>query len=243
VQRKVASLVAFMICCLLSAGVTSAFGQSMKDTLREVHIRSARLKKLHEDIRQDFSAGQQHREIDSAVRSFYQNRSLAQFISEQSSVFVKSYGVNGMATLSFRGASAAQSAVLWNGVPLSNPSLGMADISLLHTGLFDDISLQYGSSSALYGSGNVGGALLLENKPPGFSRQEHAALTLGAGSFGKKNIALKTVLQNERWRFKWNTFYEAAKNNFPYRDAANHLMRMENAHANGFGSIFSVDYN
>jgi iron complex outermembrane receptor protein len=232
-----------MICCLLSAGGTNAFGQSLKDTLREVHIQSARIKKLQEDIRNSFSAGQQNQKIDSAIQSFYQNRSLAQLIAEQSSVFVKTYGVNGMATLSFRGASAAQSAVLWNGVPLSNPSLGMADISLLHTGLFDDISLQYGSSSALYGSGNVGGALLLEDKPADFSRQEHAALTLGAGSFGKKDIALKTVFQNERWRFKWNTFYEAAKNDFPYCDAANHLEHMENAHASGFGSIFSIDYN
>src|SRR6185295_8939893 len=67
---------------------------------------------------------------------------------------------------SFRGASAAQSAVYWEGVPLMNGATGLTDVSLLPLSLIDSISLDYGSSAALLGSGNIGGAIMLHHVSP-----------------------------------------------------------------------------
>lgn len=148
-------------------------------SLEEVLIRGAAPEKPS-DLRQTFTAGQETKALDSTLLGLYSSRSLRDLLMEQSPVFVKSFGVNSMATLSFRGASAAQSAVRWNGVPVLNPTLGVTDISVLQTGLFDEVGLQYGSSAALFGSGNVGGALILAQSAPEFADHRHfeSALSL-----------------------------------------------------------------
>src|SRR5690606_13900615 len=110
--------------------------------------------------------------FDSTQLALYRSQNVAELVSEQSPVFIKSYGYNSLSTLSFRGASAAQSLVLWNGVPVNNPALGVADLSLLPVFFSDQIAIAYGGSSALLGNGNVGGALLLDNEAPNFSRKK-----------------------------------------------------------------------
>jgi len=219
-----------------------SLAQKKGDTLTEVNIRAAG-QKAATDIRKSFGAGQQRQQFDSTLLPFYQGASVARLVAEQSAVFVKSYGVNSMSTLSFRGASAAQSAVLWNGIPIANPALGVSDISILSSGLFDALSVQYGGAAALYGSGNVGGALLLENTPPDFTMCRSANLDIGGGSFGERQLQGSFLFQNRRWRVKANGFYEAAQNDFPYQDQRHKEQRMDNARMHGSGGIFSADYN
>lgn len=226
-------------CCLLC---TAAKGQQWQDTLTEIQIKEYKRDSLA-DVRHQFTAGQQVQQIEQEYKKLYQTQSVANLLAQQTPVFIKSYGINGMATLSFRGASAAQSAVLWNGVPILNPALGVADISLLNTGLFDDISLQYGSSSALFGSGNVGGALLLNNNAPLFDGQKSLAATLGAGSFGRKDAAVKAGFENKKWRIGFNSFYQQAKNNFSYVDHQQQEKKLDNAQLQSAGVLLSADYN
>ena len=143
-------------------------GQTAGDTtLQEVKVRAKR--KVMNDVKTgQFAPGQKIQTIDSATLQQYQQQNIAELISQQLPVFVKSYGVNSLATLSFRGSSAAQSQVLWNGVPLQNAALGLADVSTLPVLLINKVNIVYGGSAALSGSGNVGGALLLENNAPVF---------------------------------------------------------------------------
>ncbi len=222
--------------------VLPTFGQPMQDTLQEVKVHSP-VTGAEPDARQRFDAGQKKQDIEKRYLDLYTNQSIAQLLAQQSSVFIKSYGINGMATLSFRGASAAQSAVLWEGVPITNPSLGVADVSLLQTGLFEQVRLQYGSSAALYGSGNVGGALILATARPLFTREYNVSGTLGAGSFGRKEGALKLSWQNERWRIALHGFSQASRNNFSYKDKQQQEQKLENARLGAAGILFSADYN
>jgi vitamin B12 transporter len=212
-----------------------------QDTLKEVSISDH--KDTSGDVRRLFAAGQQVQKIDAIYKTMYQSQSIATLLSQQTPVFVKSYGINGMATMSFRGASAAQSAVLWNGVPILNPALGVADISLLSTGLFDDISVQYGGSAALYGSGNVGGALLLNSYSPDFYPLKDAAITLGMGSFGRMDGSVKARFQKERWHIGFRGFYQSAENNFNYRDQQQQVRSLDNAVLHAGGALLTLDYN
>ncbi len=217
-------------------------GQGVQDSIPEVYIH-ARPEKQNADLRNRYNAGQKTIEIDQKYISAYQLQNIAQLLSQQTSVFVKSYGINGLATLSFRGASAAQSAVLWNGIPLMNPALGIADLSLLHTGLFDDVRLQYGSSAALYGNANVGGALVIGSSRPGFQARQEVALTLGAGSFGRKDIAGKWNWANKRWNINIRGFYQRADNDFRYEDHSGQQQQLDNARLSAGGVLVAADYN
>jgi iron complex outermembrane receptor protein len=78
--------------------------------------------------------------------------------------FFKEYGVSGSATISKRGADATQTQVLWNGLPINHPMLGMMDFNGIATFGMDELVLIEGGNSAMYGSGSVGGTVMLNNK-------------------------------------------------------------------------------
>lgn len=187
------------------------------------------------------ATGQTRIAIDSLTLQQYRQLSLATLLSQQSTVFVKSYGINSMATLSFRGASSAQSAVLWKGVPILNPALGVSDVSMLQTGLFDKISLQYGSNAAMLGSGNVGGALLLEQEAQ-YPKGHHYRIGLGSGSYGRRELNTQVILQPKKWIIKWNAFGQQARNNFPYTGLNGNSAQTTHARLQAWGSILSTTY-
>lgn len=206
----------------------NAFAQNINDTLHEVNVR-AQHKQTTTDERIAFSPGQKKQVIDSITLQQYRLQSMANLLSQQTPVFIKSYGFNSLATLNFRGSSAAQSAVLWNGVPIQNAALGIADVSELPILLINKVSVVYGGSSALWGSGNVGGALMLENDAPVFGAPHHSlSLSAGMGSYGQYLGGLKASLNTNRWYFSLNTFAQTAKNNFRYTDADSHRQNMPN---------------
>ncbi|HET8572366.1 MAG TPA: TonB-dependent receptor [Edaphocola sp.] len=238
-SKKMVFAAILLLAMLQASDVVLA--QRSSDTLKEIIIAVPKVEP-RQDLRQGFTAGQSTLIFDSTLRTFYKTLSLSDLVMEQSPVFVKTYGVNSLSTLGIRGASAAQSAVLWNGVPINNAAVGVADVSLLNGGLFQDVSLQYGGSSALFGSGNVGGALLLDDGAPGFTRHRAVSLSLGGGSFGSQNALLSADWQNGRWHIGLKTFYQGAKNNFPYENDLGQTLEMPNAALSGAGGIMNVDY-
>lgn len=221
----------------------SSAQSNWKDTLKEVKIKGIKVENSTNDHRKDFTAGQQKVEIDSTILLFYQHQSMSKVIEDQSTAFIKSYGINGISTMSIRGASAAQSAVFWNGIPISNPSSGLADISLLQVGLFQKISLLYGGSGSLYGSGNVGGALLLEKDPAVFQKKYSWKASLEAGSFGHHALLAQGAWQNKKWNWKATIYEHQSQNNFDYLDANGKEQKMNNARSQSKGALISADLN
>ena len=194
------------------------YAQAVTDTLKEVKISGKKKKRVSQDERiNTFSPGQKVTTIDSTTLLQYQSQSVANLMAQQTPVFVKSYGLNGLATLNFRGSSAAQSQVYWNGVPIQNAALGIADVSLLPVSLINKLHVIYGSSASMWGSGNVGGALLMESEQPRWDSSGGAfSVAMGAGSFGQYTAGGKYSANNSRWSFSANALVQRAKNNFNY---------------------------
>jgi vitamin B12 transporter len=218
------------ITMLLLCIVAPVFAQNKNDTLNEIKIRAKH--NPSSDIKlNEFSPGQKIKTIDSATLQQYQLQNMANLLSQQVPVFVKSYGFNGLATLNFRGSSAAQSAVLWNGVPIQNAALGIADISTLPVFFMSKVNIVYGGSAALWGSGNVGGALMLESETPVFdSNRKHLSFSGGFGSFGQSMGGLKFSMSHKRWFISANAFAQSAINNFAYTNLAGMQQNMANSH-------------
>lgn len=102
--------------------------------------------------------------VDSAVLSNKKTNSLSEILSENTPVFIKTYGRGSMATASFRGTSSSHTEIVWNNIPINSPSLGMADFSLIPVAIADNIKLEHGLASVWQGSGALGGRIILENK-------------------------------------------------------------------------------
>ncbi|MES2703924.1 MAG: TonB-dependent receptor [Bacteroidota bacterium] len=191
----------------------------------------------------DFSPGQKITTIDSATLQQYQLQSLANVLTQQVPVFVKSYGFNGLATLNFRGASSAQSAVYWNGVPIQNAALGVADVSTMPAMLMSKVHLVYGGSSAMWGSGNVGGALVVENEAPVFDTGRVAlSVSAGAGSFGQYLGGLKASRAGRRWYTAANLFCQTAANDFRYANNQGAQQRIGNSRLSSAAGLVQAAY-
>ena len=235
--KRAAIILLFLLCCFPARQV---FAQR-SDTLDAVQVRSRRQKTA--DAKPAFSSGQQTRSIDSATRSQYEQQSIATLVAQQLPVFVKSYSFNGLSTLHFRGSSAAQSQVLWNGVPIQNAALGVADVSSLPVLLFRNVSVVYGGSGALYGSGNVGGALLLNDNPPVFDSNHHAfSASLAGGSFGQLSGGLASSVGGKKWYASATIFSQRANNDYLYVDNAGKERKMPNARLQSAAALLRGAY-
>ena len=239
-RRSVLLLVAFFFMA------KPLFAQS-DTTLPEVKIRGKKTEKFtNEDKVNIFSRGQKLQHIDSVVLQQYKFQTLSNLLSQQTPAFVKSYGFNGLATLNFRGSSSAQSLVLWNGIPLQNAALGIADVSTLPVALIDKVSILYGGSAALWGSGNVGGALLLENDLPVFDSngREDISVSLGAGSFSQYSAGARAAFSGKRWFVSLNGFGQSAKNDFTFtgNDTGHTRQQMPNSRLQSIGVMLNAAY-
>lgn len=222
-------LLRIYITSILLLSGTGLHAQHKDTVLGEVRVKG-RLKPSADAKLIDFSSGQEIRQIDTTLLRQYSMQSIANLLQQQMPVFVKAYSFNGLATLGFRGASAAQSQVFWNGVPIQNAALGVADISTLPALFVSRASIVYGGSGALFGSGNVGGALVLENDRPKFDTGYRTlSVSGGAGSFGQYSGGLKGALSGRRWFISASVFAQTATNNYPYTTTSGTTVKMPNS--------------
>lgn len=162
-----------------------------------------------------FSAGQRLQVPDSLQRLQYRHATAADWLAEQTGVFVKTYGMGGLATPSFRGTGAAHTGIVWNGFVLNSPLNSTFDLSLLPMGLMDDVRLQFGGGTALMGSGLVGGSLLLDSRPH-FDEKFTWTASAAVGSFGRAAANAQVAAGSTRFSTNTNLYFTQADNNFPF---------------------------
>lgn len=163
-----------------------------------------------------FGAGAKVQHIDSATMARYGTADLGDLLANESPVFIKSYGLGSLATTTFRGGSAHHTAVLWNGLNIGSPMNGQLDLSLVPVGVANELSIQYGGSTALWGSGAVGGAIHLDNVPH-FGRGLQVDGSVAFGSFGDRRQQLHVELAKDRWITRVAFNNADAANDFTYR--------------------------
>lgn len=167
-----------------------------------------------------------------------QSENLADLVNNNSSVFIKSYGISSLASISFRGTGASHTKVLWNGTTLNSPMNGQIDFSLYPTLFFDDAELHYGASGLIDGSGALGGSVVLNNQEE-FKRQTKTSFSQSIASFDNYVSALKIKTGNNRWFYETQLFGKTSKNNFKYTNIfsneSNVREQMKNAQTNQYG--------
>ncbi len=145
------------------------------------------------------------------------SNTLNQVLERNTAVYLKSYGLGNLVTVSVRGSNASQTQLLWNGFTINSPTLGQNDLAISSTALIDNASLQLGAASTNNSSGGLGGAILLENSTDFIKRTELDILKEN-GSFGIDNSTLKLKLGNNKWQSFTGFSKKEAKNNFIYTD-------------------------
>ena len=157
--------------------------------------------------------------FDSTFLSRYSTSNLADILSNESQIFVKSYGLGSLATTSFRGSGASHTAVLWNGFNLQSPMNGIIDMSLIPANFMSDIKIQYGGAGAMWGTGAVGGSIHLNNSSE-YSRGVSVSTNTAFGSFSDKQQQANIEISKKRFITSIKIFNHEAKNDFPFINSA-----------------------
>ena len=159
--------------------------------------------------------GVQKSVLDTTVLHENISLSMADVLTRNSTLFIKSYGRATLSTASFRGTSASHTQVTWNGMNLNSPMLGMTDFSMIPAYFIDRAALYYGTSSVGVTGGGLGGAVALSTAPVeerGFGLQ----FVQGVGSFTTFDDYLRFTYSDGRWSVSTRVVYSDSKNNFKY---------------------------
>lgn len=185
-----------------------AFTQSIDTTfqLKTVEINAPRQK--------SFKTGIKNATFNNFQKLSTSTQDLATALTFHTPIFIKNYGPGRLATTSIRGASAAQTAVIWNGFNLNSPMLGQTDFSLIPTFFMDEIGVQYGSNSTAWGSGAIGGSIILANSNQ-FDQGWQGEWSSSSASFDNFFNGLGIGYSNARFSTTTKIFYQSGQNDFP----------------------------
>lgn len=201
----------FLLSALSLSGIAQEEPLDTSRTLTPVEISASRLSA--------FSNSNKTESFDSTFLSRYSTSNLADVLSNESQIFIKSYGVGSLATTSFRGAGASHTAVLWNGFNLQSPMNGIIDMALIPANFVNDAKIQYGGAGALWGTGAVGGSIHLNNVGQ-FNKGISVGTNTSFGSFSDKQQQVQVELSKKRVVTSIKLFNHEAKNDFPFINLA-----------------------
>ena len=159
--------------------------------------------------------GVQQTKLDSVALKENIALSMADVLTFNTSIFVKSYGRATLSTVAFRGTSPSHTQVTWNGMKINNPMLGMTDFSMIPSYFIDDASLLHGTSSVSETGGGLGGAVKLMSRPAenrGFGVQ----YIQGIGSFKTFDEFLRLTYGDDHWQISTRAVYSSSPNDYKY---------------------------
>ena len=160
-------------------------------------------------------AGISRTEIDSIALKENISLSLAGLLAYNSSVFIKQYGRATLSTVSLRGTASSHTQVLWNGMKISSPMLGMADFSLIPAYFADRAEILHGPSSLQETGGGTGGAVILESRLPDNPGAEVQYIQ-GFGSFLTADEFLRVSYKVRHFSTSTRLLLSTSKNDFSF---------------------------
>jgi vitamin B12 transporter len=166
-----------------------------------------------------FNNGNVLEKPDSTILYHQRHLSFGEYLGRHSTIFIKTNAPGMLASTSLRGSGASHTAVLWNGFNLQSSMNGQIDLSLLPVQLVEEIDIQKGGSSALFGSGAIGGTLHLNNTSS-FNSGFNVKASQTSGSFGRHQQFFKASFGGKRIYSSVKVFHLKAQNDFSFVNRA-----------------------
>ena len=174
--------------------------------LREVELSDTQLK--------NFSRAQNTTKLSDSVIQKNQ-ASLTSLLRYNSVVYFKENGNGMVSSPSFRGTTAQQTAVIWNGININSQLNGQTDFNTLTSRDFNSIVVRSGGGSVIYGSGAIGGTIHLNNEFS-FKDKFENQLRLDFGSFSTYSANYTLTLANEKFSADASVSHNQSENDYEY---------------------------
>jgi len=197
----------FLFLGLLVCGAMFAQRDSIV-ALREVTVSDVSLRK--------FSASQSVAILNDSVIA-KNAASLTALLSYNSLIYFKENGLGMVSSPAFRGTTAQQTAVIWNGLNINSQLNGQTDFNTVTTANYDHISVRAGGGSAIYGSSAIGGSVHLGNDLR-FGNRFDNVLDLNYGSFSTLGIHYKLKASTKKVSLQMGISRNSSDNDYAFLD-------------------------
>lgn len=179
--------------------------------LKEVTVSDSQLRK--------FSKSQNVAVLSDSIIQKNQT-SLTALLNYNSTIYFKENGLGMVSSPAFRGTTAQQTAVIWNGININSQLNGQTDFNTISAKDYEEVAIRAGGGSAIYGSSAIGGSIHLNNELR-FVNQYRNQLQLSYGSFNTINANYKMQVSNEKVSVNAGISRNNSDNDYEYLDTKN----------------------
>ena len=150
---------------------------------------------------------------DSVIKN--NQASLTALLDYNSLIYFKENGLGMVSSPSFRGTTAQQTAVIWNGININSQFTGQTDFNTISTRDFTSISIQPGGGSTIYGSSAIGGTIHLNNDLS-FKKQFANNFQLNYGSFNTLGVNYNSAVSTAKTSIQISISRNSSDNDYKY---------------------------
>ena len=155
---------------------------------------------------------------DTLLQKLSKETNISYLLSLASPMIIRDYGGPGAISIpSYRGASASQTLVRWNGFSLNNATTGEVDLSLIPASFIENVSVVHNPAGALFGSNTFGGVVEL-NTGPQWKSGSMGTISMQAGSFQNYQYGAGFKTGNDLVQYTFSGMFNHGLNNYPYKD-------------------------
>lgn len=153
---------------------------------------------------------------DSVIRN---NRpSLTELLRYNSAIYFKENGLGMVSSAAFRGTTAQQTAVVWNGLNINSMFNGQTDFNTVPTQNFNSVSVRAGGGSVIYGSSAIGGSVHLNNELE-FGRRFENRLDISGGSFDTHGMNYDLLAATDVFSVQVGVSRNVSDNDYEFPDS------------------------
>jgi len=190
---------------LLLSQITLAQQDSIVQ-LKEVVISDTQLR--------DFSNTQSVQKLSDSIIA--RNPALLTSLLQYNTViYFKENGLGMVSSPSFRGTTAQQTAVIWNGININSQLNGQTDFNTLNTRDFDAITVRAGGGSVIYGSSAIGGSIHLTNSLD-FKNKFTSEVRTDYGSYNTLGLNYNVKAADKRFSTEVSLSRNSSDNDYKY---------------------------
>jgi len=141
--------------------------------------------------------------------------SLTSLLNYSSTIYFKENGLGMVSSPSFRGTTAQQTAVVWNGININSAFLGQTDFNTVNPQSADQIIIKPGGGSVVYGSSAIGGSIHLNDELK-FNRKNKNHLSANYGSFNSYGLNLASQFSTGNFSFNVKAGRKGSDNDYEF---------------------------
>ncbi len=143
--------------------------------------------------------------------------SLTNLLLFNSPIYFKENGAGMVSSPSFRGTTASQTVVLWNGININSQTTGQTDFNTVNVRGFDKIRVKGGGGNVAEVNSSVGGSIELINELS-FQKEFSNEVFLRYGSFNTFNGDFRSVYSDDHLSLNVGLARNSSDNDFDFPD-------------------------